>query len=101
MLEYLVFTSAGFVVAELLSRIKLKTLIVFQRSEKVKEINSILAKISTRGVTISFGKKKVDLHHCRLGWGLVGLSILITNLTLLATSLGIILHHLVRERKLF
>lgn len=108
-LEYPILTLVSFLTAELLfqrTRLsKLKIILSLQNLENAKKnilkIADKVTKKSSSSLVINIGKRTINLHHSRLGWILVGISILISNLSLLAVSAGLILHHLIREKKIF
>jgi hypothetical protein len=110
MIEYMITQQTflvffGFLIAEMVSRAKFKILISFQ---SLKNIRTNLEKISNKITrkkssyfVLNLGKKTFDVHHSRIGWFLAVISLIASSLSLLSFSLGIIFHHLIKEKKLF
>jgi len=96
---------SGFFIAEIVSRGKFKILISFQGLKNIKnnleKISSKITRKKSSYFVLSFGKKTFNLHHSRLGWILAAISVIISSISLLSVSLGIISHHLIKERKIF
>lgn len=110
MIEYMITQQAflafsGFLIAEIASRSKFGVLVSFQNLKNIKtnltKISDKISKKEHRFFALNFGKKTFDLHHSRIGWFLAGISVIISNLSLLSFSLGIICHHLIKEKKIF
>lgn len=110
MIEYMITQQAflafsGFLIAEIISRLKFKILISFQDLRNIKtnfkKISKKITKKTSSYLVLNLGKKTFDLHHSRLGWILAGISMIVSNLSLFSVSLGIIIHHWIKERKIF
>jgi hypothetical protein len=110
MIEYMITQQAflafsGFLIAELVSRLKFRILISLQDLKNIKtnfkKISNKITRKKSSYLVLNLGKKTFDLHHSRLGWALAGISLIVSSLSLLSVSLGIIFHHLIKEKKLF
>jgi hypothetical protein len=110
MIEYMIaqqtfLAFSGFLIAELVSRPKFRILISLQGFKNIrtnfKKISNKIARKKSSYLVLNLGKRTIDLHHSKLGWLLAGISVIITNLSLLSVSTGIILHHWIKERKVF
>lgn len=110
MIEYIITQQAflafsGFIIAEIFSRPKYKILISLQGLKNVRTNFAKISKKITRKkssyLVLNLGKKTLDMHHSRIGWLLAGISVIASSVSLLSVSAGIILHHWIRERKLF
>lgn len=105
MIEYIVteqffLAFSGFLIAEIFSKPKFRLLVTFQGLKNIRtNLEKISKKIAKR--KSAYWEKTFHLHHSRLGWFLAGISVIISNLSLLSFSLGVIFHHLVKERKIF
>lgn len=104
-LEFTTLSLSSFLVAEIFYRSKIKICLTLQNLENAKRnLIKIAEKVNKKGnsgVLLSVGNKTFNFHHSRLGWILAAISMVIANLSLFSVSLGLILHHLVREKKLF
>ncbi|MEM7818697.1 MAG: hypothetical protein QW403_00935 [Candidatus Aenigmatarchaeota archaeon] len=104
-LEFTTLSLSSFLVAEIFYRSKIKIFLTFQSLENArKNLMKIAERINKKGssgVVVSIGNKTFHFHHSRLGWILAAISMGITNLYLFSVSFGLILHHLIREKKLF
>ncbi len=108
-LEYGMLTLASFLTAELIfqrSKLsKLKIVLSLQSIENAKKnilkVANKITKKDSSSLIINIGKRTINLHHSRFGWVLAGISVAISNLSLLAISAGLILHHWIREKKIF
>ncbi|MCS7105856.1 MAG: hypothetical protein NZ942_00870 [Candidatus Aenigmarchaeota archaeon] len=103
--ELTTLSISSFLIAELFYRSKIKVCLTLQNLNNAKKnLIKIAEKINKKGssgVIVSIGNKTFHFHHSRLGWILAAISMGITNLYLFSVSLGLILHHLIREKKLF
>jgi|YelNatPaOPRAMG01_1025707.scaffolds.fasta_scaffold37745_3 hypothetical protein len=104
-LEFTTLSLSSFLAAEIFYRSKIKICLTLQNLENAKKnLIKIAQKVNKKGssgVILSIGNKVFNFHHSRLGWILAGISMAIANLSLFSVSFGLILHHLIRERKLF
>ncbi|MDI6798660.1 MAG: hypothetical protein QMD12_01520 [Candidatus Aenigmarchaeota archaeon] len=108
LLECGVLSLSSFLLAEIIfnSRLsKLKIFLSFQNiknaSINIKRVADKIGKRETSGIVINFGNKTFNLHHSIFGWILAGTSVALANLSLLSVSLGLIIHHIIREKKIF
>lgn len=110
MIEYLIaeqsfFAFSGFLVAEIFYRKNARVLLTFQNLKNVKnnliKISKKINQKKSSAIVISLGKRTINLHHSRLGWVLAGISVIVSSISLLSVSLGIIFHHMIKERKIF
>lgn len=104
-LEMTLFGISSFLFAELCYKSKLKIFFTLQSFKNAK-LNVLktakeIGKKGSSGIILCFGNKTFNFHHSRFGWILVAISVALANIWLLAVSLGLIIHHIIRERKLF
>lgn len=111
MIEYYVFQglsliSFTFFLSEILYRMKIKMIFTFQKNLKDAKVNLLkmsknIGRKGNSAFVINLGNKMFNFHHSRLGWILAGMSVLLTNINLLWLSIGLISHHIIREKKFF
>ena len=105
LLEYTVFGLVSFIIAEICHKSKLKIFFTLQNLDGAK--NNIIktagkiGKKGSSGIILSFGNRTFNFHHSRFGWILAGISVISANISLLSVSLGLIIHHIIREKKIF
>jgi len=105
LLEFVALSSLSFLTAEIFYKSKLKILFTLQNLENAKlnimKTANKIGKKGSSGIVLSLGNKTFNLHHSRFGLILAGISVALANLSLLSVSLGLIIHHIIREKKLF
>lgn len=98
--------SSGFIFAELLHRSKIRAFFTFQKGivhtkKNILTISKVIGKKGTSSLILCFGNKIFNFHHSRFGWLLAAISVAIANLWLFVISSGLIIHHIIREKKIF
>ena len=92
--------------AEIFDRSKIKAVITLQRNiQKTKnnllKVTENMGQKGASGVIFNFGSRILNFHHSRFGWFLTALSVAFANLSLFFFSVGLILHHALKEKKIF
>ena len=103
--EYLALAISSFLIGEILSKLKIKALLVFQSLKNTRaNLTKLATKVSKKGssyLVFGVGKRVFNMHHSKFGWMLAGVALIFSNLALLSFSFGFIIHHLVREKSIF
>ena len=98
--------ASSIILAELYDRFNIKTVLTFQKGvtrirKNIVAVSKKMKRKGSSGVILNLGKRIYHLHHSRVGIALIGAAVLFSNISLLVFSLGLVLHHAIRERKLF
>ena len=103
--QYVALSLTSFFIAEILQRLRIRVFLTFQNlrnaKQNIRKIASKIARKESSAIVIAIGKRTINLHHSKFGWLLAGISVITTNLSLLAVSIGLVVHHWIRERKIF
>lgn len=104
-LQFTLFSISSFLFAEICYKSKIKLFFTLQslKNAKVNIIKTAekIGKKGSSGIILTFGNRTFNFHHSRFGLVLACISLIFANLSLLSVSLGLIIHHLIREKKLF
>ena len=97
---------SSIVLAEIYDRLNVKTVLTFQRGvsrirKNIIRVTKKMSKKGSSGVILNLGKRVFHLHHSRAGLALLGAAVIFSNIYILFFSLGLVIHHIIREKKLF
>lgn len=106
LLQNLSLFISSIAMAEAFDKLNIKGVLTLQRGigrvqKNILELSKEIGNKGSSGVIINLGKKVFNFHHSRFGFLLMVLSVILANISLLFFSLGLVIHHVVREKKLF
>lgn len=106
LLQNISLFASSIALAELYDRLNIKTMFTLQRGadrirKNVLGASKKMVKKGSSGFVLNFGKRVLNLHHSRVGFALMFASAVFSNFSLLVFSVGLVLHHAMREKKIF